>query len=204
VTIVSGDELRSPKGRGFLFRFGGGVGGKAIPVLPGRFGNRIKPDKIAAVMIYVTKKPPQLLREEGLSFDGVHAIDGIPYYGDPLRGGVRVYQDDRLVLQIKRPLLRQTAPVAGSEAEPRWQLWNLLEARGVDTSRIAEGWVIRDERRRERLTREQLRSLTFTAGERGQSRILLGDEHIPASALALHARPLLPAELPQLLPSEQD
>ncbi len=203
VVIASGAELRSKAGEKFMFRFGGQVGGKAIPLVPRHFGNEMKPDKIAAVMIYVNERPPELIPDEGLALDG-KLIEGIPYYGsEPLRGGVRVYQDDKFVFQIKRPLLRQTEAIASPDGVKRWKLWTLLAPR-IDQSKVVEAWLIRDERRREKLSRAELESITFEMGEKEQNKILLGDKKLPASAIAIHAHALSADELPQILPSEQD
>jgi hypothetical protein len=203
VVIATGAELRSKLGEKFMFRFGGQVGGKAIPLVPRHFGNEMKPDKIAAVMIYVKQRPPVLVPDEGLALDG-KMIEGIPYYGDqPLRGGVRVYQDDLFVFQIKRPLLRQTEAIESPDGVKRWKLWTLLAPR-IDPSKAVEAWLIRDERRRDKLTRAELESITFEMGEKEQNKILLGDRKIPASAIAIHSHALSADELPQVLPSEQD
>jgi len=89
VIIASGKELRSPKGQDFMFRFGAVAGGKAIPVVPDGFGNGVMPDKMSCVMVYIDKKPPVLVPDEGLELDG-KLVDGVAYYGEPMRGGVRV------------------------------------------------------------------------------------------------------------------
>jgi hypothetical protein len=97
---VTGKELMSKQADGFMFRFGGEVGGKPIPQVPGNFGNGKSPDKINGVMIYIDRKPPIVTRD-GIELDGVPQ-DGVPYYGEPLRGGVRVYLDDKLATIVKR------------------------------------------------------------------------------------------------------
>jgi hypothetical protein len=201
--VATGQELQK-RGAGFMFRFGGHTAGKAIPIVPPHFGNREAPDKITAVLVYVDKKPPTLVRNEGFELDG-QLVDGIPYHGEPLRGGVRVYQDDKLTMSIKRPLLRETEPVARkADGTPeRWQLWSLLESHGVDTTTLKEAWLIHQERRIARLTPEQLRSVTVQMGEKGQNEILVGDSKVPANAIALHRAPLLPNQLPQIAPEEQ-
>jgi hypothetical protein len=201
VIVASGAQLRSRLGKGFMFRFGGAVGGKAIPIVPLGFGNAVKPDKISAVMVYVDKVPPVLAGDDGLVLDGI-PVTGVPYFGEPLRGGVRVYQDDRLRFVIKRPLLRQTQPAQIVDGKPRYALWSLLEAHGVDTTRLVEGWIVADERYRERLTREQLQALTFEAGDKEKNEILLGPGRTRVRALSLHARALTAADLPQIFPGE--
>jgi len=201
--VASGAEMRK-RSKEFLFHFGGEVMGKAIPAPPRHFGNGRSPDKISAVMVYIDKKPPTLVWNQGLALDG-KIITDVPYYGAPLRGGVRVYQDDQLAMVIKRPLLRQTEPAtrhADGTAES-WKLPSLLEANGVDGGKIAEGWLIYKERRTERLSREQLAALTFQMGSKGQNEIFLGDQKLPANAIALHAKALRPDQLPKILPDEE-
>lgn len=201
VVVVKGRELLTKKANDFQFRFGGIVGGKAIPVVPPNFGNNVKPDKIAAVMVYIDKKPPDVVEDQGLVLDG-KVVDGIPYFGQPLRGGVRVYQDDKLKLQIKRPMLRETPFVVGPDGHSQWKLWPLLESKGVDTKKIVEAWAIVDERRKQRFTRDELASLTFEMGEKGNNEILLGPNKVRASALAFHDHVLSKDELPQIRPDE--
>jgi hypothetical protein len=203
VIILSGADLRSRRAKEFYFRFGSSVGGKAIPMLPMGLGNGIKPDKVAAVMVYCDKVPPTLDPEEGLMLDGKPVV-GVPYFGQPVRGGVRVYQDDRLKFQIKRPLLRETQPIEVVDGKPRYQLWKLLEAQGIDLGRVAEGWVIADERRTQRLSREELQALTFVSGDKEKSEIRLGPNGLKVNALALHAHQLASAELPHVRPDEEN
>jgi hypothetical protein len=203
VIVVSGAELRGPRGRELLFRFAGLVGGKAIPVVPRAMGNGVKPDKISCVMVYVDRAPPVLVPGEGLQLDGKPVV-GVPYFGEPLRGGVRVYQDDKLALVIKRPLLRATRPSAIVGGESRYRLWDLLAAQGVDTARVAEGWLITDERREHELSRAQLEAATFAMGQKQKNEILVGDESLRASAIALHTRALTPGELPAIRPEEEN
>ncbi|MCC6999748.1 MAG: hypothetical protein IT370_34415 [Deltaproteobacteria bacterium] len=199
--VVSGAELKK-RGKGFLFRFGAEVGGKAIPVVPDKFGNGRSPDKVSAVMIYVDKKPPVIDQELGMVLDG-KVIAEVPYFGLPLRGGVRVYQDDRIALHIKRPLLRKTTP-AGHDADgtPRWNLLAVLKENGVATDKIVEAWVIRHERWEERLDRAALEQLTFVLPEKGSGNILLGDGKLLAQSISLRARAVKPSERPRIRPGE--
>jgi hypothetical protein len=200
VLIASGKELRSKKGQELMFRFGAITGGKALPVVPADFGNGKHMDKISAVMVYINKKPPTLDEEEGLELDG-KPVDGIPYYGEPMRGGVRVYANDLLQLQIKKQALHDLPGELGPDGKQRWKLWKVLAASGIDTSKIVEGWAIADERRKQKFSRAELEQLTFTMNERNE--ILVGDQKILASALALHNHALKPDELPQIRPDEE-
>ncbi len=190
--VVSGAELRA-RGKDFLFHFGGEVWGKPIPLVPRAFGNGKSPDKITGVMVYIDKAPPKLVYNEGMELDG-QPVDGIPYYGEPMRGGIRIYLDDRLATVIKRRLL--------DASKPRWKLFDFLAAQGIDTSRITEAWLIRDERRREKIGRAELEAATFESSPAARGQILIGDAKIPASALALHSRPVRDDQLPTILPDE--
>jgi hypothetical protein len=200
--VVTGKDLKSKTADGFRFRFGGAVTGKALPVVPGGFGNGKSPDKIAAVMIYIDKEPPTLVRNRGFELDGV-IQDGVPYYGEPLRGGIRVYLDDKMVAYLKR----QDLPVANATATPdgqlHWKLYEVLALQGVKLETIVEGYVIRDNKRQERLTRDELATLTFEAGSQAKGSILIGPNKLAAKALAFHSRIVDPSELPQRDPVDE-
>jgi hypothetical protein len=198
--VVSGRELRSKKAQGFMFRFGGTVGGKAIPIVPGGFGNEMSPDKIGAVMIYIKKKPPRVVGSEGLEVDG-EIVSGIPYAKEPLHGGVRVYRDDKLVASLHR---RNVVEKEAASADGQYKLLDVLSADGVDVRNIQEAWIIRDERRKERLTATQLADVTFELGERKQNAILIGKEKFAAQVLALHTKAVPADQLPQILPHESE
>jgi hypothetical protein len=190
--VVTGTELRR-RGRDFFFRFAGDVEGKPIPIVPPRFGNARSPDKISAVLVYVDKKPPRLIPNEGFELDG-RTITGIPYHGEPMKGGVRVYLEDRLAMVIKRRNL-------GSAT--RQPLVEQLESHGIDTEQIAEVWAIHQDRRVARFTREELKTLSFRMAEGAQGELLLGERDRPVSAIALHKKRIDPDLLPKILPEEE-
>jgi hypothetical protein len=186
-----------------MFRFGGTVGGKAIPIVPNGFGNDMGPDKVSAVMIYVNKKPP-LLTPEGYELDG-QLVDGIPYAAEPLHGGVRVYKDDRLVDSLHRRNVVEKDPVStDADGTAHYKLLDILAEDGVDVRNLSEAWVIRDERRKERLTKEELANATFELGARKQNAILIGHEKFSAQVLALHSKPVRADQLPVVLKEESD
>src|SRR5262249_31022663 len=83
--VVTSRDLQSKRADGFMFRFGMDVAGKALPWVPQGFGNGKTPDKINGVMIYIERKPPTITRD-GVELDG-QPVWGVPYYGDPIRGG---------------------------------------------------------------------------------------------------------------------
>jgi hypothetical protein len=199
--IVKRKDFSDRRADGFMFRFGADIGGKAIPQVPEGFANGKTPDKISAVMIYVDKTPPTM-GEEGFVLDGM-PITGVPYYGEPLRGGVRVYLDDRLAAIIKRQELDAKKATTTSDGELHWSFADWLKSKGVDSSKLVEGWVIREDRRKEKLPWSELAKMSFTASSQASGGVLLGDQKYKASAIALHTRPIKPEELPVILPEEQ-
>jgi hypothetical protein len=198
---VTGAELLSAKADDFSFHFGAEIAGKPIPHTPHGFGNNRHPDKINGVMIYITRKPPTVTRE-GLELDGA-PIDGIPYYGEPLRGGVRVYLDDKLAAIVKRQDLDAKKATKTADGELHWKVGEFLTSNGVDTAKIVEGWVVRDFRRKENIPWSELQNMTFSAGDKAHGEILLGDKNIQVHVLALHTRALKPDDLPQIRPEEE-
>lgn len=198
--IATTKDLTGPLADKFLFRFGGNTYGKAIAQSPGEFGNGKSSDKISAVMVYIKKKPPTLVRNEGLELDGVMQT-GVPYYGDPIRGGIRVYLDDKLATIIKRQELDPKRAVAGG-SDPVFKLYDVLAAQGVDTKQVVEAWVIRDDRRGEKFAGDQLPKLTFAASPQAKGGVLLGDQKVRANAIALHTKPVKPEQIPQPTPDD--
>ena len=203
--IATGKDLMSPAAKDFMFRFGGYVAGKAIPHVPDNFGNGAGPDKITSVMIYIDRTPPKIV-DGSYVLDG-HPIEGVPYYGEPVRGGIRVYFDDRLAAIIKRQDLDPKTARTNPDGSLSWNLYGFLQKNGVDTKKIVEGWVVRDERRQEEIPAAQLQTMWFQAaaksGKGSQGAILLGDQKIVANVLALHSRVIKKDELPVIRPEEE-
>lgn len=191
--IVGGDELRKRKDE-LLFRFGGEVRGKPIPIVPDDYGNQRSPDKITAVIVYIDKKPPKLERNVGLILDGEVQHD-VPYYGEPMRGGVRVYLDDRLATVIKRKELEES----GADGAPL-KLMDYVGKRGVDTSKVVEAWLIRDDKRVLKLDQAAVAAASFEVSAQAEGKVLIAKQ--PANAIALHTRVLAPDDLPKILPEE--
>lgn len=198
--VVTGAELRSKAAEEFYFRFGGQVSGKAIPSVPDGFGNGRSPDKVSSVMIYVEKKPPTLERNVGLVLDG-ELQEGVPYFGTPLRGGVRVYLDDRLVAYIKRQDLPD-AQQKGADGEPQWKLFDYLRSRGVNVDTVVEGWVVRQEKWQEKLSRSELDGIFFEAGAQAKGHIMLGEKKMKAQSLILRSHPVAMGQVPAPDPEE--
>ena len=195
--IATTKDLTGPLAEQFMFRFGGNTAGKAIPAAPGEFGNGKTSDKISGVMVYITKKPPTLIRNVGLDLDG-QPQEGVPYYGEPLRGGVRIYLDDKLAAIIKRQELDPKRATKGTDGELRWKLADVFTAQGVDTSKVVEAWVIRDEKRAEKFSAEMLKTIEFTASAQAHGGVKLTDKKIQANSIALHTREIKQDEIPRV------
>jgi hypothetical protein len=198
--VVTGKELASPAADEFYFRFGGTNRGKALPSAPEGLGRGGTPDKISSVMIYVEKAPPEYDRDVGFTLDG-EVQTGVPYFGTPLRGGVRVYKDDRLVTYIKRQDLPADQANTTS-GEPRWQLFSYLTAHGVDVADVVEAWVVRDEKWAEHIEAADLASMWFSAGAQAKGHIELGDQKWKTQALILRSHKVAAADVPALDPEE--
>ena len=200
--IVKRKDLLSKAADEFMFRFGASVSGKALPHFPEGFGNGKTPDKIAGVMVYIKKKPPRLVRNVGFELDGV-IQEGVPYYGEPIRGGIRIYLDDKLAAIIKRQELDVKAATKDASGEYVWKLADVLAAQGADTSKVVEMWAIRGERRAEKWSGAELATMTFRASAQAKGGVLLGDDQVLANAVALHTRPIDPSELPVVTPDDE-
>ncbi|TMQ04692.1 MAG: hypothetical protein E6J90_23550 [Deltaproteobacteria bacterium] len=199
--IVTGRDLQSPAANDFWFWFGANTSGKPIPHAPENFGNGRTADKISSVMVYIDKKPPTLNENEGMFLDGVEQT-GVPYYGEPIRGGVRVYLDDKLATIIKRQELDPKQATKGADGEPRWRLAEFFAGHGVDVKRAVEMWVIRGDQRAEKFSAAELATMTFEASSQSKGGVSLGEKGVIANALALHSRHLKPEDMP--LPEQPD
>ncbi|MBX3159623.1 MAG: hypothetical protein KF773_26875 [Deltaproteobacteria bacterium] len=203
--IVGGDELRGERGKQFYFRFGANTYGKAIPMVPGTIGNGNVPDKIASVMVYLNKKAPSLDRDTGMYLEiGGKNVEqtGVPYFGDPIRGGVRIYVDNVLAGIIKRQDLDPKMAKPDKEGALHWKLADVLGKLGVDTKKSVELWVVRADRREEKLPIADVANLEFAASSQAKGGILLGEKSIRANVLAFHSRPLKAEDIPHPTPDD--
>ena len=192
--VATGKDLVGKDADEFWFHFGGNTYGKAIPHVLNTFGNGRSPDKVTSVLVYLKKKPPTLVRNDGLYLDGVKQ-EGVPYYGEPIRGGVRVYLDDKLAAVIKRQDLDVSKATKDPKGELHWNLKQVLEAQGVDVSKVVETWLVREELRKEHFPGTDLPAMTFTASSQAKGGITINDGP-RAQVIALHTRKLDPAEIP--------
>jgi len=200
--ISTAKDLLGPKGKELMFRFGGNVYGKPIAKIPEAFGNGRSADKIASVMVYIKKKPPVIVHNVGLELDG-EIQSGVPYYGEPIRGGVRVYMDDKLIAIIKRQELDAAKAVKGADGELSWKLSDVLAAQGATPKNVVEIWAVRDEKREEHFPGADLETMTFSANSQAKGGVLLGAGKIRANTIALHSRALVKAEIPVITPDDE-
>jgi hypothetical protein len=155
-----------------LFKFAGETFGKPIPIIRNvDVGTSF--DDLSALTIYVERTPPRLTADQTLELDG-HQVHGIPYHGEPLREGVRVYVDDRLATMLKRNELAATS---------RWQLTDVLARRGVDVTHLDKIALIHDEQRTPTRDWKDV-EVMFNEGASGELRV--GDD--VANAIALYSR----------------
>ena len=199
--VATGKDLMSKQAEKFMFRFGMDIGGKAMPWVPEGFGNGKTPDKISGVMIYIDRKAPTVTRE-GIELDG-QEVNGVPYYGEPIRGGIRVYLDDRLAAIIKRQELDPKKATQLPTGELAWNFGEWLKSKGVDSSKVVEGWLIRDEKRAEKIPFAELEKMSFAASSQAKGGIMVGDKKLRAASIALHTRQVKDSELPVILEEEK-
>jgi len=199
--IISGDKLRSSDD--FLFRFGGSIWGKPLPSCPENMGDGKCPDQLSSVTLYAEKTPPT--RKAGHFYFGEELIKGIPYFGEAIRGGVRIYFDGPLAATIKRNKLQASKlkPV-GDPKLNQYSLVAFLKSQNVDTNSIQEAWLIAYERRIKKLSRAELLKATFRAGEAGSGEILVGEASTATHAISLHTKAVRAEDLPVLTPEELD
>jgi len=197
--VISGENLQ--KIDDFYFRFGGAIWGKPLPACPMHVGDGKCPDQIGSLALYVDKLPPK--RDGGYFYFGDKRVEGIPYHGEPIRGGIRVYLDGKLATVIKRNKLEASElPSTGPEGQEEYKLFDFLSAQGVDTNKIQEAWLIEYERRTKKYSRTDLLGLKFQASKGESGEVLIGPSQIPAQAISLHSKTLKPEDLPQLLDEE--
>jgi hypothetical protein len=121
---------------------------------------------------------------------------------------VRVYLDDKMVAYIKRQDLPIASSVPDAQGQPSWKLYDVLAGQGVATDKIVEAWVIRSDKREERIGAEELPTLMFSAGAQASKSssssgsIQLGPNQYAARAIALHTKPVDPATFPHAEPFE--
>ena len=200
--IVKGEDLRA-RGDDFMFRFGSDVFGKPIPACPPNIADGNCPDNIRAIALYIKRTPP--IRKRGYFYLNGERLTDIPYYGPPLRGGVRVYLDGPMVAYIKRHKLAEggeALKVTRRDGEVGYKFVEFLKRQGVDTGSIKEAWLVHRDKFVKRIDRDELMNATFVAGKRRSGRILFGDDKIETSAIALSSERIAASDIPRPLPHE--
>jgi len=181
---IAGADLRRARD-GITFSFGRGSRGKALLHLPPGLRLGTSFDHIAAIAVYVARIPPRIRPDAEVEQDGAIVTD-IPYFGEPLRGGIRIYKDDRLVTVIKRRRLAGENHLASwYQGQLRWQLAAVLGELGVRLDDVAFGQLIHDERRGRRIPGRELRGAFFVADPARRGEVALGDTGEPMQGLAL-------------------
>jgi hypothetical protein len=196
--VISGAELRGHRDD-FVFRFGSEIAGKPIPACPDVRWNCA--DNITSVAVYVNKQPPKQVDGE-LYLNG-ELMREIPYFGEPLRGGVRIFIDGHYATRIKRRMLEgDDLKTADKDGELGWKLFAFLEKQGLDTRGIQEAWLVAGGKLVEHVTQAELAFATFRADPQGKGEILFGREATPTTAIHLYTRVIDPNQLPVILPHE--
>jgi len=194
VVRITGADARKYR-KDLIFRFGTGTGGKTLVIFPTQLKINTTFDKLTAIVAYVDKKAPTLNPDtEHVELDGKR-VWKIPYFGDPLRGGVRVYRDDRMVLHLKRNKLEESEGIAewtADKKELRWKLVPFLKKYGVGMKGVNSAQVIRHGARQETLDRKTLDNAYFTAIPQSSGKIRV-DGNIEVQALSLYSTAKPPA-----------
>ena len=177
-TYLRGDDLRrhrsdfffdlTDEGKGFLRLY-----------RPRGFNVNTTYDRYVAMSVFVDKPAPTVDAQDEVVLDG-QPIVGVPYYGQPLRGGIRVYLDDRIATVLKRNLL-------GAAKGDKPSLAQTLSGFGVDTAAVRAADLIVGTTRTARLSGDEFRAAWFTSSEQASGTILLGGD-TPATALMLYSK----------------
>ncbi|MEJ7601500.1 MAG: hypothetical protein WKG01_26585 [Kofleriaceae bacterium] len=161
-------------------------------------------DRYVAVSVFIDK-PRLTLDRHSNPFIGGQEVFGIPYFGSPLRGGFRVYVDNKLATIIKRNELGTVGRtnLDNPKAPPEWDLRKLLESQGVKVEPVAGDLVISKDlvnQKRTRLDEAYVKNLRFKQESESSGGLLLGKDALSATALHLYTKGHVPAvgELPVL------
>jgi len=171
--VITRDDLKK-HADDLLFKFAGETFGKPIPIIR-NFDAATSFDDIRALTIYSERTPPRLTADQTLELDG-RVMRGIPYHGEPMREGVRVYVDDRLATILKRNALA---------TQDQWRLADILSSQGIASGEIARAELIHDEARTRSLRGADF---TFAFNQAASGEILVGPDAHPANAIALYTR----------------
>lgn len=183
--VLRGKDLVRARDK-LLFGFGQDTGGKPLLYVPSGLKVNTSFDQVHAIAVYIKRKPPRFDEQEGEFYLDGKLVDGIPYFGVPQRGGVRVYRDDRLAGIIKRNKL------AGGEGlseqvgdELRWKLLPVLRHLGIKTDDLARAHLVYDERQQPPLDKQALATAYFQASPQKSGQMLFGAGKQPTEAILL-------------------
>ena len=197
--FIDGKDFRKLRNK-FLFDLTGNNNLKLRVFVPDEIRPKLNTsfDRYAAISVIVDKPKPTTNEDNDVVIDGVIA-EGIPYYGQPLRGGVRVYLDGRLAVVIKRNALGDEGRVApGKDA---WSVRGLLAARGIDAE-LAAVDVVEKNQTVSRLDAAQSASMVFHTDSQAQGSIILDNREVSALMLWSEGKVPPPRVFPS--PSERD
>ena len=156
-------------------------------------------DRYAGVSVLINKPVLDVDIHKKLIQDGV-AVVGIPYHGNPERGGIRIYRDGRLALVIKRNTLGAIGRV--TPTEPRWDFAAVLKANGASDQAVAAADIVY-KGVRTRVEGKLFTNLQFATNSQASGEILLGAEALPANAILMYSKGHVPADKPEP-PEEKD
>jgi hypothetical protein len=182
VVLIPGDLFRK-YADGVLFDLTGQQETKLRVALPYELNKQVNNtyDRYAAVSVIVDKPAPTVNESDDLMLDGVQ-LEGIPYYGQPLRGGIRVYLDGKLAMVIKRNSLGDEGRVApGTDA---WNVGAPMTARNVDASKVTAIDVLDPMQVVTRLPDHDVNALSFSTSTQAQGAVVLASG-APMTALML-------------------
>ncbi len=197
VSNISGAQFRKFR-KTIQFGFGRITSGKAIPYYPEGLQLHQMFDRMVGVAVYVNKEPPKLDKDDfPLGADGNPTAD-IPYFGKPIRGGIRVYKDDVLAATIKRKHLDPSAAYAihKDNGELAYDVVPTLKALGVNMSDVVNAEVVYDERRVKIIHRDDLLKRSFVATSQNRGAVQLDDGTV-VEALTLYSKKL-PGPMPPI------
>jgi hypothetical protein len=150
-------------------------------------------DRYAAVSVLIDKPLLVLDVHKNLLQDGVE-VQGIPYHGNPERGGIRIYRDGRLALVIKRNTLGDAGRIKPTEA--RWAFDAVLKANGASTAEVAAADIVYKGARK-RVAGDMFKNLEFATNSQASGEILIGKDALPANAILLYSKNRVPKAAPE-------
>jgi len=198
--FIAGDDFRKTKADLHFDLIGNDLL-KLRFYLPGALRPKLNTsfDRYAAVSVIVDKPLPSVDEYNSVVIDGV-VVEGIPYYGQPLRGGIRVYVDGRLEVIIKRNSLGDEGRVAPGQDE--WSLEQLLAARGVSIADIESADLLDTVQKATRIDAATLHALSFTTSSQASGAVKLSNGLLTNAMLLWSKGKVPPPRVPE--PSERD